>query len=222
MQGAVESRGGEDQLIGPFLGVLGEFLQGLVGLLVVDQQHARIGNEPGDRNEVGAGEFGLPPEQLVDLRESRDRDDVQQQRVAVGLGGGGELRPDRAGRARLGLDHHRLLEDRLEHRRVGAAHHVSRAAGREGVDQRDGVRRVGVLRRRRAAGERSGGRADHEVASVHGCLPVVSPRLALTARAPAGHYRARAAGATWDGMRQVRLRCRPTDLILRSAATDLG
>ena len=157
MQRAVESRGREDQLLGPFRGVLGEFLQGLVGLLVVDQEHAGIGDETRDRNEVGAGEFRLPPEQLVDLGEARDRDDVEQQRVAVGLGGGGELRSDRAGGARLGLDHHRLLEDRLEHRRVGTAHHVGRAAGREGIDQGDGVRRVGVLRVRRTAGECGGG-----------------------------------------------------------------
>ena len=60
-----------------------------------------------------------------------------QQRVAVGLGVGGELRADRAGRAGLGLDHHRLLDDRLEHRRERTADHVGGAAGRERIDEGD-------------------------------------------------------------------------------------
>ena len=64
--------------------------------------------------------FDRPPEQAVDLGEAGDRDDVDQQRVAVRLGGGGELRADLAGGAGLGLDHARLLDQRLEHGRVAA------------------------------------------------------------------------------------------------------
>ena len=75
--------------------------------------------------------FDRPAEQLVDLGEAGDRDDVNQQRVAVGLGGGGELGAHLAGGAGLGLDHDRLLEERLQHRRERPGDDVGGAAGRE-------------------------------------------------------------------------------------------
>jgi len=67
VQRAVKARRTEDDLVRPLLGVLGEIFERLIRLLIVDQQHARIGDEARDRNEIGAGEFHRPAEQLVDL-----------------------------------------------------------------------------------------------------------------------------------------------------------
>jgi hypothetical protein len=71
---------------------------------------------------------------------------MHQQRVAVRLGVGGELRADRARRARLGLDDDRLLQKRLQHRGEGPADHVGGAAGWKRIDQRHLARGIGVLR----------------------------------------------------------------------------
>ena len=110
-----------------------------------------------------------PAEQLVDLGEAGERHDMHQDGVAVGLGGGRELRADLAGGAGLGLDHHRLLDQRLQHRGEWARDDVNRAAGRERIDEGDRARWISVLAERRSRGERRGscGGADNEVASVH-------------------------------------------------------
>ena len=169
VQRAVEAGRAEDDLVRPLLGVVDQILQRLVRRLVVDHEHHRAFGEARDRDEIGAGELRLAAEQLVHLGKAGDRNDVDEQRVAVGLGAGGKLRADRAGGAGLGLDHHRLLDDRLEHRGERPADHVGGAARRKRIDQRDRAGRIGVLRLRGAGAERRGGRgrADHELASVH-------------------------------------------------------
>ena len=154
MQGSVEAGGAEDDLVRALLGVVDELLQRLVGLLVVDDQHHRSFGEARDRYEVGARELRLPAEQLVDLGEARDRYDVDEERVAVGICGGGELRADLARRAGLGLDHHRLLEQRLQHGREGTRDHVGGAARREWIDDGNGARRIGLLGECRTRQER--------------------------------------------------------------------
>ena len=116
------------------LGVVDQFLQRLVGLLVVDHEHHRPSLKRAIGMKSARVNLGCAAEQLVDLGEARDRGDVREQRVAVGLGVGGELRADRAGGAGLGLDHDRLLEDRLEHGGKRPADHVDGAAGRERID----------------------------------------------------------------------------------------
>ena len=86
-------------------------------------------------------ELRLPAEQLVHLGEAGDRYDMREQRVAVGLGAGGELRADRAGRAGLGLDHDRLLEDGLKRGVERPRYDVAGAARRKRIDDvigRDG------------------------------------------------------------------------------------
>ena len=73
VQRAVQAGRTEDQAVRPLLGVVDELLQGLVRLLVVDDEHHRIGDEARDRDEVVARELHRPAEQLVDLGEARDR-----------------------------------------------------------------------------------------------------------------------------------------------------
>jgi hypothetical protein len=68
-----------------------------VRLLIVDDEHARVGDEARDRDEVGIGELDLPAEQLVDFGEPRNRYHMNEQRVAVGPGAGGNLGADLAG-----------------------------------------------------------------------------------------------------------------------------
>ncbi len=175
VQRAIKSGRTEDDFVRPLLGVVDEVLQRLVGLLVVDQEHARVGDEARDRDEIGAGEFQRAAEQLVDFGEAGDRGDVQEQRVAVGLGAGGDLRADRAGGAGLGFDHARLLDHRLHDRRERPADDVGCAAGRERIDEGDGVRRIRLLRRCGPC-DKPGcrrGAADDEAASVH-----LAPRTA--------------------------------------------
>ena len=75
-------------------------LRVLYGCLSLTDQHHRVGDEARDRDEIVARELRRPAEQLVHLGEARDRDDVHEQRVAVGLGVGGELAADLAGGAR--------------------------------------------------------------------------------------------------------------------------
>ena len=182
-------------LVRPLLGVVDQLLERLVGLLVVDDQHHRAFGEARDRDEVGARELGRAAEQLVDLGETRDRDDVHEQRVAVGLGGGGELGADLAGGAGLGLDHHRLLEERLEHGGERPADHVGGAARRKRIDERDRARGIGLLRQRRRRCERRGGcgRADDESASVHAYPPYGEVGIHCAIR-PARH---RSGAAPW-------------------------
>ena len=174
MQRAVKPGRTEHDLVRPLLGVVDQVLQRLVGCLIVDHEHHRAFGEACDRDEVGAGELGLAIEQLVHLGKSGDRNDVHEQRVAIGLGVGGKLRADCAGRAGLGVDHHRLLDDRLERRGEWPADHVGGAARRKRIDQCDRARRIGILRECGSSGEGRRGRAGDELASVHVVLPQMS------------------------------------------------
>ena len=145
MQRAVKSGGREDQLVGVGLGVVDEFLQRLVGNLIVDDQHHRPFGQPRNRDEIGAGELRRAAEQFVDFRETRERRQVRDQRVTIGPGVGGELRTHGTGCACLGLDHDRLLEQRLKPCGERPAHHIDRAARRKWIDDGDRARRV-ILR----------------------------------------------------------------------------
>jgi hypothetical protein len=130
-QRAVKSRRAEDDFVGALLGVLDELFQGLVRLLIVADEHAGIGDETGQRDEIRVGELRLPAEQPVDLGKAGDRGQMGQQRVAVGLGVGGNLRAHLSGRARLGVDHDRLLHHGLEIAGERAHDDVDRASRAE-------------------------------------------------------------------------------------------
>ncbi len=169
---AVESRRAEDDFVGPPLGVFDQFLEGFVGLLIIDNQHAGIGHETRDGNKVGARELRRTTEQLIDFGETGDRGDVEQQRVAVRLGIGDELCADGPCGAGFGFDHHRLLHHRLHHRGERAADHIRGATRRERIDQYDRARRIGrILREGCLQGGRCGGGAEDEAASIHAVLP---------------------------------------------------
>jgi hypothetical protein len=145
-------------------------LQRPVGGLIVDEEHHRSLGEARDRHEIGAGEFGLPAEHLVDLGEAGNRDDMHEKGVTIGRRAGGELGADLAGRTGLGLNHDGLLQDRLKHGGEGSCHDVGGAPWREGIDDGDGPAWVILLcadgkpRQRRRRGRRPG----NEPAPVHG------------------------------------------------------
>ena len=166
---AVEARRTVDQLVGVGFGIGDQILQRFVGQIVVDDHHDRIGDDAGERNEIGIGEFRLAAEQFVDRGEAGNRHDVGQQRIAVRLGGCDVLRADRARRARLVLEHDRLLEDRLKRRVERPRDGVADAARRKRADHRDGARRIGVLRGCLTGRQRGGGgsRTDDETAAIH-------------------------------------------------------
>src|SRR5581483_38044 len=105
--------------------------------------------------------------------KARDRHDVQEQGVAVGLGGGGELATDLAGGPGLGLDHHWLLDDGLQRRRERAADDVDGTTGRKRVDEGDGAGGIGLLRAGGTTRQNGGcrGRAGEKFSSVHDVLP---------------------------------------------------
>ena len=172
---AVESRRAEDDLVGTLLGVFDEFLQRLVRLLIVADEDAGIGDVARERNEIRIGELRLPAEQPVNLGKAGDRGQMGQQRVAVRLGVGGDLSAHLPGRARLGVDHDRLLHHRLEDCRQRAHDDVDRAAGRKRVDHGDGACGIGVLREGGPEGGRRSGRADDEAASIHAFLLLEKP-----------------------------------------------
>jgi hypothetical protein len=167
---AIKARRAEDDFVRPFLGVVDQVLEGLIGLLIIDDQHARIGHEARERDEVGIGEFRLPAEQPVDFGEAGNRGQMREQRIAVRLSIGSELRANLAGRAGLGFDHHRLLHHRLDHGGERTHDDVDRAARRKRVDDGDGAGRIGVLRERRLEGGRCGSGAEDEAASIHAVL----------------------------------------------------
>src|SRR5262245_38483320 len=98
---------------------------------------------------------------------------MSEQRVAVRLCAGCDLRADLSGSARLRLDHDRLLEQWLEHGGERADDHVDRTAGRERIDDGNRMRRIGILGEYRTYGESRGCRctAGDKMASVHVILP---------------------------------------------------
>ena len=82
-----------------------------------------------------------------------------EQGVAVGHGGGGELRADHAVRAGLVIDHKGLSEQGPDMLAKVARQDVDAATRGMGHDHADRPRRVGVLRERAAAeGDTRGGR----------------------------------------------------------------
>ena len=91
-------------------------------------------------------------------------------RVAVGLGGGGDLRADLSGGAGLGVDHDRLLEDRLQGGGQRPRHDVVEPAGRKRVDDGDGTRGISLLRECRSGRERGRGGSDDETTTIHALL----------------------------------------------------
>jgi hypothetical protein len=145
---AIEAAGTVDDLPRALLGVGDELFERLVGLLIVDQEEDRIGRQPRQRNEVGAGGLGLPAEQVVNFGVAGESIVVREQGVAVRLGAGGKLRADRAGGAGLGFDHDRLLEDGFERGRDRPGDQIVGAAGRERVDDGHGARGKRLLRER--------------------------------------------------------------------------
>src|ERR1700750_1977131 len=92
VQRAVEARGAEDDFVRPFLGVIDQVFETLVGLLIIDDQDSRSGYQGRDRDEVGAGELWRASEEFVDFGKTGDRGEVEKQRIAVGLGIGDVLR----------------------------------------------------------------------------------------------------------------------------------
>ena len=199
---AVKSRRAEHDFVWAFLGVLHEIFEFLIGLLIIDDQHAWIGDESRDRDEVGACELWCAPEQFVDFGETGDRSDVQKQRIAVWLRIGDELRADRARGAGFGFDHHRFLHHRLHDRGERPPDHVRRATRRERVDHDDRVRRVGrVLRERCFERDGRGGGAEDEAASIHCCPPESSQ-----ARARPAFLRAAMLGGAFRRVNRARLR----------------
>jgi hypothetical protein len=172
VQRAIEAGGAEHDLVRPLLGVVDEVLERLVRRLVVDDERHRTFGKTRDRDEIRARELGRPSEQLVHALEAGNRNNVDEQRVAVGLRVGGELRADLACGAGLGFDHDRLLDQRLQHGSERAADHIGGAARREWVDQRDRTGRVGFLGVGGTAGESGRGRPGHELASVHHLLRI--------------------------------------------------
>src|SRR5262245_16593308 len=98
---------------------------------------------------------------------------MSEQRVAVRLRAGCDLRADLSGSARLGLDHNRLLDQRLEHGRERTHDHVDRAAGRKRVDEGNRMGRISVLRKCRPQAESCCSRstAGDEFTSIHVILP---------------------------------------------------
>ena len=86
MQRAVQARRAENQLVGIGLGIVDQFLDALVWLLIVDQQNHRAGRQPRDRNEVGAREFRRGRSNSLSTSAKPEIDDnVDEQRVAVRL-----------------------------------------------------------------------------------------------------------------------------------------
>ena len=145
----------------------------LVGLLVVDQEQDRIGDQSRQRNEIGAGGLRLPAEQLVDLFVAGNSVIVRKQRIAVRLGIGADLRPDLSAGTGFGFDHHRLFDDRLQRGCERPRHEIVDATWRKRVDDGDGVRGKGVLREGRPHRDCAcrSGRADDETAPIHVVLP---------------------------------------------------
>jgi hypothetical protein len=170
MQRAVETRRRKDDAVGALLGVGDQFLQILVGLLVVDHQHHRTFGETRNRDKVGAREFGLAPEQLVDGCKAGNRRQVGDQGITIRLCTGSELRAHGSCSPGFGFDHQRLLQQRLHNGPKRTSDNIDGATRREWIDQRHRPRRIYVLSSRRSGGKRcsGGSRADDETAPVDG------------------------------------------------------
>ena len=140
--------------------------------------------------------FGVRPNSLSTSAKPESDGDVREQRIAVGLGAGDDLRADLAGGAGLGLDHHRLLEDRLQLGRERPRHQFVGAARRKRIDDGDGVGRD----RRPAAND---GRTASAAAAA--ALPATKRRLSMRSSRPvAAGLMADFAGAPYRRRRGVR------------------
>ena len=93
-------------------------------MLLIDEHQDRVGNQPRQRNEIGAGGLGLSSEQLVDFLIAGNPVVMREQRIAVRFGIGADLRADLTAGARFGLDHDRLSDDRLERRSKRPRHDI--------------------------------------------------------------------------------------------------
>ena len=69
VQRTVQARRAVQQAVGLGFGGIHEFFERLVGHLIVDEQHHRVGDQPRDRNEVVVGELDGPSVDAVDLGE---------------------------------------------------------------------------------------------------------------------------------------------------------
>jgi hypothetical protein len=123
-----------------------EFAQRFVRLLLIDDDDHRIRSEARDRDEVGPGELGLAPEQLVDLGKAGEGRNVREERVAVRQSGGDELGTNCAGSPRFRFDDDRLLDYRLKRRRKRTRDNFRRPSGRKWIDDRNGPRGITALR----------------------------------------------------------------------------
>ena len=171
MRRAVKSARTEHQRVRLRLCAVEKLFQCLVGLPVVDQQQDRVGDQPGERDEVAARCLDRTAKQLVDLGVARNSVVVREQSVAVRLGRGGELRADLPGRTGLRLDQHRLLQDRFQRGGERSRHEIVDAAGRKRIDDGDRPRGKRLLRECRSGCEQGRGASDDELTAVHGILP---------------------------------------------------
>ena len=117
--------------------------------------------------------FGVRSNSLSTSAKPESDGDVDEQRIAVGLGAGDELRADLAGGAGLGLDHEGCLRIGSSIRCERARHQLGGAARRERIDDGDGVGRIGVGANDGPDREGGGGSgtASDEAASVHAIPP---------------------------------------------------
>ena len=176
MRRAIEAARTEDERVRIRFGAGDVLLQRLVGLRLVDEEQDRIGDDACERNEMGTGDLDGTDEQLVDLGVAGDPRVVRQQGVSVGLGRGGKLRAHLARGAGLGFDHDRLLEDRLHRAGQRPRHDVVEAAGRERVDDGDGMRGKSLLGKCRSRRECGRGGADDETTAIHALPPQIGMR----------------------------------------------
>jgi hypothetical protein len=133
-----------------------------LGDIVWRQRRTRRQGRRGGVDEADGDEilFGVERKVRVKRHARRQRDLVQQHRIAVGRGAGGAAGRDHAAGAADVFDDH-LLPERLRHAVLDDARdRIGRAAGRVGDHERD--RTAGVsLRRRRAGCRNSRGEKRH-------------------------------------------------------------
>src|SRR5213079_1507345 len=147
LRGAAVAVGGVVQDTGMGARVGGELGDVLRRYLWIHHQHRRRRGDQGDRREVLQR---VVAELLVQVRIHHVAADAgEEKRVAVGRRLRRELRADRAAGAGPVVDDDRLAKLRADLLRDRARHGVVAAAGREGDDQVDRLRRVLSERERR-------------------------------------------------------------------------
>ena len=167
---SVQAAGTVNDRLRPLLGVVEQVLERLVRLLVIDEHQDGIGHQSGQRDEIGAGGFGLSSEKLVDFFVTGNSVVVRQQRVTIGLRAGADLCADLASGTRFGFDDNRLFDHRFKRGGERPGDDVIHATRGECIDDRDRMRRKGLLCEHRAA-RHEGGRADNEATAIHHVPP---------------------------------------------------